>query len=51
MERELIEAGGISEAFRKFGKMLFDVMCAPKAKYVKVGQIDGLSGPAEDLKW
>jgi len=27
MEKQLIAAGGITEAFRKFGKKLFDVMC------------------------
>jgi hypothetical protein len=32
LEKELIDAGGISQAFRKFGKSLFDVMCARKAK-------------------
>jgi 3-isopropylmalate dehydratase small subunit len=51
MEKELIDAGGISEAFRKFGKMLFDVMCAPKANPIKGGQMDGPSGPSGDLKW
>lgn len=45
MEREHIEAGGISEAFRKFGKTLFDVMCAPKAKPVNRSQLDGPNGP------
>jgi 3-isopropylmalate dehydratase small subunit len=49
MERELIEAGGISEAFRKFGKMLFDVMCAPKAKLVNGSQVDGPNDPTGDL--
>jgi 3-isopropylmalate dehydratase small subunit len=51
MERELIEAGGISEAFRKFGQMLFDVMCAPKAKPVNGSQLGGPNGPTGDLKW
>jgi hypothetical protein len=29
MELRLIETGGITGAFRKFGKKLFEVMCAP----------------------
>ncbi len=51
MERELIDAGGISAAFRKFGKMLFDVMCAPKTKPVNGKPVDGPSGLMGDLKW
>jgi hypothetical protein len=51
MERELIEAGGISEAFRKFGKMLFDVMCASKTKPANRSQLDGPNGSTGDLKW
>jgi 3-isopropylmalate dehydratase small subunit len=27
MEKQLISVGGLTEAFRKFGKQLFDVMC------------------------
>ena len=30
MEKQLIAAGGITEAFGRFGKKLFDVMCAIK---------------------
>ncbi|KAL2011398.1 hypothetical protein VTN00DRAFT_4116 [Thermoascus crustaceus] len=30
MEKELIANGGIASAFNKFGKKLFEVMCAPK---------------------
>lgn len=30
MEKELTDSGGISDAFRKFGKNLFEVMCKPK---------------------
>ncbi|KKA19926.1 hypothetical protein T310_6086 [Rasamsonia emersonii CBS 393.64] len=30
MERELIANGGIASAFNRFGKKLFQVMCAPK---------------------
>jgi 3-isopropylmalate dehydratase small subunit len=29
MERELIKAGGMNQAFQKFGKRLFEAMCAP----------------------
>ena len=30
MEKQLIAAGGITEAFKKYGKKLFDVMCDGK---------------------
>lgn len=29
MEKQLISVGGLTEAFRKFGKQLFEVMCRP----------------------
>ena len=29
MEKELIGAGGMAQAFEKFGKRLFEVMCSP----------------------
>ena len=30
MERDLIEVGGITEAFRKFGRKLFEVLTRPR---------------------
>ncbi|RDL41554.1 Uncharacterized protein BP5553_01533 [Venustampulla echinocandica] len=44
MEMKLIEIGGITGAFRKFGKRLFEVMCAPikeekKKQSVKSGSV------------
>ncbi len=35
MEKELIKAGGLTQAFEKFGKRLFEVMCAPVKKRMK----------------
>jgi 3-isopropylmalate dehydratase small subunit len=35
MEKQLIAAGGLTEAFQKFGKQLFNVMCQPKSKIAK----------------
>ena len=32
MERELIEIGGLTSAFRRFGKGLFDVLTSPNGK-------------------
>ena len=50
MEKELIDAGRISLAFRKCGKLLFGVICALKAKPVKEENMDGPSSPMGDLK-
>lgn len=47
MERALIEAGGLTEAFKSFGKQVFDVLCKPKARRAgsgpKVTDIEALA--------
>lgn len=48
MEKELIKAGGITQAFEKFGKRLFEVMCAPVKKTVK--EEEGCGGD-KGLQW
>jgi 3-isopropylmalate dehydratase small subunit len=48
MEKELIKAGGITHAFEKFGKRLFEVMCAPVTSAKK--QENGCGGSRE-LQW
>ena len=43
MEKQLIAVGGMTEAFRKFGKKLFDVMCKkhrPRQAQVRGGLKD-----------
>lgn len=51
MEKELIQVGGLSNAFRKFGSKLFEVMCKP----TKVHAGDTLPkdgcGNGEGLQW
>ena len=52
MEKELNDCGGISEAFQKFGKRLFDVMCAPKVSTVsKIEELEIGNGSLGDLRW
>lgn len=48
MEKELIKAGGLTQAFEEFGKRLFEVMCAPVKETVK--QEEGC-GNDEGLQW
>ena len=50
MERDLIEVGGITGAFRKFGKRLFEVMCAPKGEVKVTSKVDEC-GAGEELQW
>ena len=55
MERELFEHGGITSAFRKFGKQLFERMTAPKnlgsVKEISL-EDDGKAAKAhEKLRW
>ncbi|KAL6822808.1 aconitase iron-sulfur domain-containing protein [Trichoderma sp. SZMC 28015] len=48
MERELVEAGGITPAFKKFGKQLFDMICGSTKdgrRAVEVG------GQAAGMQW
>lgn len=53
MEKELIEIGGLTSAFRKFGKDLFDVLTMPKGKRVggKVVRDERSCGGMGDLQW
>lgn len=48
MEKELIKAGGITQAFEKFERRLFQVMCTPVNNIVK--QIEGCRSD-EALQW
>jgi 3-isopropylmalate dehydratase small subunit len=48
MEKELIKAGGLTQAFEKFGKRLFEVMCAPVKKTVEEA---GGCGSDRGLQW
>ncbi len=54
MERELIAAGGLTSAFRRFGKGLFEVMCTPKPKGVTgkgaKGKVNGEAGELAALQ-
>ena len=47
MERELIAVGGMDRAFEKFGKRLFEVMCAP----VSLTQKDDGCVTSTGLQW
>lgn len=53
MEKELIELGGITSAFRRFGKGLFDVLTTPKGKRGggNVVKDDQSCGSVGDLRW
>jgi 3-isopropylmalate dehydratase small subunit len=51
MERELIEVGGLNSAFKKFGKTLFNVMCAPKGSVKSLSQKDESCGTVGELQW
>ncbi|KAH8692803.1 mitochondrial putative aconitase [Talaromyces proteolyticus] len=45
MEKRLISVGGMTEAFRKFGKQVFDVMCQPRrpSSHSVVADIESLN--------
>ena len=55
MERELIDLGGITPAFMKFGKQLFDALCSTgngmKQKPIQDSTISGCGSSLELLKW
>lgn len=51
MEKELIKSGGLTEAFKRFGKHLFDVMCAPKVSAKTGGEADTGCGSRGNLRW
>jgi len=52
MELKLIETGGITGAFRKFGKRLFEVMCAPVGNAKKEPlQSDSTCGSVAEIQW
>ena len=44
MEKQLIATGGLTEAFKKFGSQVFDVMCKPKRVELmqSIGDIENL---------
>ncbi|KAJ5124316.1 uncharacterized protein N7515_008141 [Penicillium bovifimosum] len=55
MEEELISSGGITAAFQRFGKSLFDVMCSAKPSPEHTANLD-LDGeearaPQSSLQW
>jgi 3-isopropylmalate dehydratase small subunit len=52
MEIKLIETGGITGAFRAFGKKLFEVMCAPVEAEKKGSVQSGDScGNVKEMQW
>lgn len=57
MERQLIASGGITAAYQKFGRKLFEVMCAAKpvggaVRAVALGEDEGGNGAAAaKLQW
>ena len=52
MEKELIEIGGLTSAFRRFGKGLFDVLTTPKARRGgKAASDEKGCGSVGDLQW
>jgi 3-isopropylmalate dehydratase small subunit len=51
MERELTQAGGLSNAFRKFGGKLFEIMCAPTKIQAPVVAADDGCGNSKGLEW
>ncbi|KAL7947516.1 aconitase iron-sulfur domain-containing protein [Trichoderma barbatum] len=48
MERELVEAGGVTPAFKKFGKQLFDMICGSTKDGRRVVEF---GGQAAGLQW
>lgn len=48
MERELVDAGGITPAFKKFGKQLFDMICGSTKDARRVVEV---SGQAAGMQW
>ncbi|KAL6903236.1 aconitase iron-sulfur domain-containing protein [Trichoderma evansii] len=48
MERELVEAGGITPAFKKFGKQLFDMICGSTKDARRAVEV---SGQAAGMQW
>ncbi|EHK17249.1 uncharacterized protein TRIVIDRAFT_41788 [Trichoderma virens Gv29-8] len=48
MERELVEAGGITPAFKKFGKQLFDMICGSTKDGRRVVEV---GGQAAGMQW
>lgn len=51
MERELIAAGGISAAFRTFGKSLFNAMTKGKESILKHEDREGNCGTLGEVQW
>ncbi|KAL7934638.1 aconitase iron-sulfur domain-containing protein [Trichoderma chlorosporum] len=48
MEKELVEAGGIAPAFKKFGKQLFDMICGSTKDGRRVVEV---GGQAAGMQW
>ncbi|RFU76559.1 aconitase family [Trichoderma arundinaceum] len=48
MERELVEAGGITPAFKKFGKQLFDMICGSTRDTRRAVEV---RGQAAGMQW
>lgn len=51
MEKELFDHGGISSAFTKFGKSLFEAMTTPKNLARAVRNLGNDSNASADLQW
>lgn len=51
MEKELIQTGGLSNAFQKFGSKLFEVMCAPSKVQSRIPLPDDGCGNNKSLEW
>ena len=51
MEKELIQAGGLSNAFRKFGSKVFEAMCTPKRVESAEVLLDDSCGNTKGLEW
>jgi hypothetical protein len=52
MEKELSDAGGMTSAFWKFGKRLFEVMCVPKGEGMKSNSMtDNSCSSIGELQW
>lgn len=51
LEKELIANGGIASAFNRFGKKLFEVMCAPKGLITGAQTASEESHFPKSLQW
>lgn len=52
VETELMKAGGIAPAFKKFGKQLFNASCvSQKVTAKKASVLEDIDEPAKPLQW